>query len=401
MASAISGLTGSCFDKRNKFGYPYAHQARGGRAMASRKYWVGFNIVPSIGPAKVRALLDRFGDLETAWHADGPSLQDAGLDRKAISNLRQARAELDLDAQMADIEQRGLRVLTWEDTAYPPLLREIYGPPPVLYLRGTLLPEDQWAVAIVGTRRATAYGKQAARMLAHDLAQNGVTVVSGLARGIDAEAHQGALEAGGRTIAVMGCGLDRVYPPEHRHLAHRIAEHGALVGDYPVGTPPDARNFPPRNRIISGLSKGVLVVEAGAKSGALITVEFAGEQGRDVFAVPGNIVSRNSIGCNRLIQNGAKMVLGVQDILEELNMTMIEQQAEVRATVPTNETEAHLLELVSDQPLHVDEICRQSKLPVHQVSSTLAMMELKGLVRQVGGMQYVVAREQRVPYQIG
>jgi DNA processing protein len=368
--------------------------------MASRKYWVGFNIVPSIGPAKVRALLDRFGDLEAAWHADERALHGAGLDRKAIGNLRRARAELDLDAQMARIEGEGLHVLTWEDADYPPLLREIYGPPPVIYVRGTLLPEDQWAVAIVGTRRATAYGKQAARMLGQDLAQNGVTVVSGLARGIDSEAHQGALEGGGRTIAVMGCGLDRVYPPEHRRLAHTIAEHGALISDYPLGTPPDGRNFPPRNRIISGLSQGVLVVEAGAQSGALITVDFAVDQGREVFAVPGNIVSRSSAGCNRLIQNGAKMVLRVQDILEELNMTMLGQQAEVRAAVPDNETEAHLLDLVSDQPLHVDEICRQSELPIHEVSSTLAMMELKGLVRQVGGMQYVTAREERVPYHI-
>jgi DNA processing protein len=368
--------------------------------MASHKYWIGFNIVPSIGPAKVRALLDRFGDLETAWHADERSLRDAGLDRKAIGNLQRARADLDLDAQMARIEREGVHVLTWEDTDYPPLLREIYGPPPVIYVRGTLLPEDQWAVAVVGTRRATAYGKQAARILSRDLAQNGVTVVSGLARGIDTEAHRGALEGGGRTIAVMGCGLDRVYPPEHRRLAHTIAEHGALVSDYSLGTPPDGRNFPPRNRIISGLSQGVLVVEAGAKSGALITVDFAVDQGREVFAVPGNMTSRSSAGCNRLIQNGAKMVLSVQDVLEELNMTMLEQQAEVRAVVPDNKTEARLLELVSDQPLHIDEICRQSELPIHEVSGALTMMELKGLVRQVGGMQYVTAREARVPYHI-
>jgi DNA processing protein len=368
--------------------------------MASQKYWVGFNVVPSIGPAKVRALLDRFGDLETAWHANEGALRDAGLDRKAIANLQRARASLDLDAEMARIEHKGITLLTWEDADYPPFLREIYGPPPVIYVRGTLLPEDRWAVAIVGTRRATAYGKQAARMLGHDLAQNRVTIVSGLARGIDAEAHQGALEGGGRTIAVMGCGLDRVYPPEHRRLAHTIAEHGALISDYPLGTPPDARNFPPRNRIISGLSQGVLVVEAAARSGALITVDFAVDQGREVFAVPGNITSRSSAGCNRLIQNGAKMVLGVQDVLEELNMTMLAQQAEVRAVVPDNETEARLLRVVSDQPLHIDEICRQSNLPVHEVSGTLTMMELKGLVRQVGGMQYVTAREARVSYHI-
>jgi DNA processing protein len=368
--------------------------------LASRKYWVGFNIVPSIGPAKVRALQDYFGDLVTAWHADRASLKQVGLDRRAIENLIRTRAQLDLDAEVAEIEQHGLTFLTWEDEDYPTLLREIYAPPPVIYVRGELHPEDEWAVAVVGTRRATSYGKQVTRMLSQDLARNGVTVVSGLARGIDAQAHQAALDAGGRTIAVMACGLDRVYPPEHRNLARAIAENGALVSDYPLGTRPEARNFPPRNRIISGLSLGTVVVEAGRRSGALITVEFAIEQGREVFAVPGNIVSRSSMGCNRLIHDGAKMVLGIEDILEELNLTMIEQHVEARAVLPTDDTEAQLLDLVSDQPLHVDEICRQSQLPIQQVSSTLAMMELKGMVRQVGGMQYVLAREGAALYRI-
>jgi DNA processing protein len=368
--------------------------------MASRKYWVGFNIVPSIGPAKVRALIDHFGDLESAWRANEGSLRQAGMDRRAIRNLVKTRAEIDLDAKVAEIERHGLTFLTWEDDDYPSLLREIYAPPPVIYVRGELRPEDEWAVGLVGTRRATAYGKQVTRTLSADLARNGVTVVSGLARGIDGEAHQAALDVGGRTVAVLACGLDRVYPPEHRNLARAIVEHGALVSDYPLGTQPEARNFPPRNRIISGLSLGVAVVEAGTRSGALITVEFAIEQGRDVFAVPGNIVSRNSAGCNRLIQDGAKMVLGVEDILEELNLTMIEQQAEVRSVLPANETEAQLLELVSDDPLHIDHICQESALPIQQVSSTLAMMELKGMVRQVGGMNYVLAREGRVPYRI-
>jgi DNA processing protein len=387
-------------DKSTEFRYPYANRAKGATRMASTKYWVGFNLVPSIGPAKVRALQDHFGDLERAWHADARSLGEVGLDRRALSNLIQLRGELDLDAEMLKIEQAGLHVLTWEHDAYPSLLREIYGPPPVLYVRGQLLPEDEWAVAIVGTRRATTYGKQMARMLSGDLVRSGATVVSGLARGIDGESHRAALEAGGRTIAVMACGLDRVYPSEHRNLAREIAQNGALISDYPLGTKPEARNFPPRNRIISGLSLGVVVVEAGEKSGALITVDFAIDQGREVFAVPGNVLSRSSKGCNRLIQNGAKMVLGVDDVLEELNMTMIEQHTEVRAVIPADETEAQLMALVSEEPRHVDEICRQSQLPVQQVSSTLAMMELKGMVRQVGGMQYVLAREGGVSYQI-
>jgi DNA processing protein len=369
--------------------------------MTARKYWVGMNIVPAIGPAKVRALLDHFGDLETAWRADGAALKGAGLDRAAIRNLVTLRAKIDLDVEMAKLAKHQITALTWEDPDYPSLLKEIYAPPPVLYARGQLLPDDEWAVGVVGTRRATLYGKQVARMVGQDLARSRVTVVSGLARGIDSIAHQAALDAGGRTIAVMACGLDRVYPPEHRNLAQAIMENGALVSDYPVGTPPEAGNFPPRNRIISGLSLGVVVVEAGQKSGALITSTFAEEQGREVFAVPGSIVSRSSIGCNRLIQDGAKMVLSIEDILEELNLTMIEHQSEARAMLPADQTEAQLLALISDAPTHVDAICRSSRLPIQQVSSTLAMMELKGMVRQIGGMHYVLARESNISYRIG
>ena len=368
--------------------------------LASRKYWVGFNIVPGIGPAKLRALLDHFPDLETAWRADQTALAQAGLDKRAVRSLLRVRQRVDLDAEMAKLERRSLQALTWEDETYPALLKQIYAPPPVLYVRGNLCPEDEWAVAIIGTRRATVYGKQVAAMLGRDLARSGVTVVSGLARGIDSVAHRAALEAGGRTIAVMACGLDRVYPPEHRELAQEIIQRGALVGDYPLGTPPEGANFPPRNRIISGLVLGVIVVEAGRRSGALITVDFALDQGRDVFAVPGNILNRSSVGCNRLIQNGAHMVLEIKDVLQELNLTMIEQHVQAKAVLPSDPTEAKLLELVSDAPVHVDEICRQSSLPIHQVSSTLAMMELKGMVRRVGGMHYVVAREAGVFYRI-
>jgi DNA processing protein len=368
--------------------------------LAPRKYWVGFNIVRAIGPAKVQALIDHFGSLEIAWNADVASLKRAGMDRRAIRNLTTVRAKLDLDAEMEKLERRNTTVLTWEDDSYPPLLRQVYAPPPVLYVRGQLLPDDEWAVGVVGTRRATVYGREVTRRLSQDLARSRVTVVSGLARGIDSVAHQAALDAGGRTIAVMACGLDRVYPPEHRNLAHAILENGAWVSDYPLGVPPDAKNFPPRNRIISGLSLGVVVVEAGVRSGALITVDFAVEQGREVFAVPGNILNPTSAGCNRLIHDGAKMVLGIEDILEELNLTMVEHQVEVRAAVPADKAEAQLLELISDSPTHVDEICRASQLPIQEVSSALAMMELKGMVRQVGGMHYIVAREGSVPYHI-
>ena len=366
--------------------------------LSASKYWVGFSSVRGIGPMKFRALLNHFGDLEEAWRADAAELKEAGLDQRALGNFMTMRSTISLDGAMEKIERQGARVLTWDDPAYPPRLLNIYNPPPVLYVKGDILEEDQWAVAVVGTRGATVYGKEAARQIAGNLARNGLTIVSGLARGIDSEAHRAALDAGGRTIAVLGSGVDVIYPAEGRKLAQTVVKRGALVSEYAMGTRPEAGNFPPRNRIISGLSLGVVIVEAGERSGALITADFALEQGREVFAVPGNIYRKKSLGTNKLIQQGAKPVLSVEDVLEELNLTMVSQQAEVRAVVPENETEAALLEYITADPVHVDEIGQKSGLPIAQVSSTLALMELKGMVRQVGGMNYVLAREGRVEY---
>ena len=366
--------------------------------MNDLRYWIGFNIVRGIGPTRLRALLDYFGDVERAWHAPVEGLRRTGLDSRSLKNLLAARSALNLDRELERIAATGARVLTWESPDYPRLLREIAAPPPVLYVKGTLTEEDAWAIAIVGTRRASTYGREVTRRLATTLARSGITIVSGLARGIDSVAHRAALKAEGRTIAVLGCGIDRVYPPEHRKLAEEIIGHGALVSDYPLGTKPEGRNFPPRNRIISGLSLGVLVTEAGKGSGALITADYAAEQGRDVFAVPGSILMRGNAGTNALIQDGAKVVLGPEDILEELNLTMVAEQTEARQVLPSNETEAALLAHLSAEPTHVDELRQQVELPIPQVTSTLALMELKGMVRQVGGMNYVVAREAGVEY---
>ncbi|MDY7076335.1 MAG: DNA-processing protein DprA [Chloroflexota bacterium] len=366
--------------------------------MSDLHYWVGFNIVRGIGPTRLRALLDYFGDIERAWHASSVELRSAGLDRRSLESLLAARAALDLGQELERVRAAGAHVLTWETPVYPRLLREIHDPPPVLYVKGTITEEDAWAVAVVGTRRASTYGREVARQLVTTLARSGITVVSGMARGIDGEAHRAALKAGGRTIAVLGCGIDRVYPPEYRKLAGEIAARGALVSDYPLGTEPEGRNFPPRNRIISGLSLGVLVVEAGVRSGALITADYAAEQGRDVFAVPGSILMRGSAGTNALIQDGAKVVLCPEDILEELNLTMVAEQAEARQVLPADETEAALLAHLSAEPTHVDDLRQQMALPIAEVTSTLALMELKGMVRQVGGMKYIVAREPGVEY---
>ncbi|MBI4493904.1 MAG: DNA-protecting protein DprA [Chloroflexi bacterium] len=349
-------------------------------------------MVPGIGPARFKRLVETFGSAEAAWRADARALGLAGLEQKAAAQLVRLRGRLDPQAERRRLERLGIRVFTLEDPAYPPPLREIADPPPVLYLQGELAATDEWAVAVVGTRRATAYGRQAAERLVGELARAGVTIVSGLARGIDACAHRAALEAGGRTIAVLGNGLDQVYPPEHAALSAQVRAQGALVSEFPPGVPPDAANFPRRNRIISGLAVGTLVVEAALASGALITADFALEQGRDVYAVPGSIFSPASQGTNQLIKDGAKVVVDARDILEELNLTVVAQQQAAREVLPANETEARLMDLLGAEPVHIDELGRAARLPVGELASTLTMMELKGMVRQVGGMNYVRGR---------
>ncbi len=371
------------------------------KIMSDLKYWLGFNLVKGIGSAKVQALLGAFGSLENAWHASEIQLQKLGFDRRATQNFLAARAELDLDKSLAAVEAAGINLLTWESQQYPTYLREVDGLPPLLYMRGSLEDIDRWAVAVVGTRRLTQYGRQVTRELVIGLVRNGVTIVSGLARGIDAVAHKSALEAGGRTLAVLGSGLDCIYPPENRALAEKIqAGRGAIISEYALGVKPEAKNFPPRNRIISGLSLGVIVVEAGERSGATITARFALDQGRDVFAVPGNINSPASRGTNKLIQQGAKLITCADDVLDELNVAMVIEKTAVQKIMPDTPEEAALLMYLSTEPVHVDDLCRSTGMPTNQVSSTLTLMELKGMVQQVGGMNYVIMREENADYQI-
>jgi DNA processing protein len=324
----------------------------------------------------------------------------AGLDAKTIEALLLAQRKLDLDAELERVERAGVQLLSRDEAGYPAPLAQIPAPPPLIYVKGRLEEVDGWSVAVVGTRSPTTYGKEATRRIVGDLAGAGVTVVSGLAIGIDTIAHTAALEQGGRTIAVLACGLDMVYPERNSGLAEQIRSSGALISEFPLGLRPTPQLFPVRNRIISGLSLGTLVVEAGARSGALLTVGFALEQGRDVFAIPGPIFSPKSEGPNQLIRDGAGLVTQARDLLEALNLSAAAIQQEVQAALPEDPTEAALLALVSYQPQHVDEIRRQSELPITVVSSTLAILELKGLVRQAGVMQYVLAREERAEYSI-
>ncbi len=363
-----------------------------------KRYWVGFNLVRGVGAVRLRSLIDHFGDAKSAWTGTPDALRAAGLGNKTIARLLAARVDVDLDALWDKIASQGINVLTSEEEAYPTRLKQIEQPPPVLYVRGDWLPDDHFAVAIVGTRRVTSYGRQITEQLASRLAANGVTVVSGLARGVDAAAHEAALNAGGRTAAVLGSGVDRIYPPENRALAAKILGSGALLSDYPLGTAPESGNFPPRNRIIAGLSMATVVVEAGETSGALITAEFAAEQGREVFAVPGNILAPQSRGTNRLIRDGAQPLLEPDDLLQALDLKRVGAHKAARRALPANEIEMKLMNTLGSEPLHVDELRSETGLPVEKVSAALVMMELKGMVRQVGGMQYVAVREVQSGY---
>jgi DNA processing protein len=354
------------------------------------RYLVGFTCVPGIGRVRLSLIQSYFGDLDRAWMASMDELQAAGLDAKAARALVATRASVSLDDELAKLKQLDVKALSPDDPLFPPRLREVYDCPIMIYVRGTLIREDECAVAVVGTRHPSVYGRQAAEEITKELARNKVTIVSGLAAGIDAVAHRATLDAGGRTIAVCGCGLDMVYPSNHATLARQVMEHGALVSEFPLGTRPKAEHFPQRNRIISGMSLGVLVVEAGEESGALLTANRALEQNRDVFAIPGSIFSPLSVGTNYLIQQGAKLIRNCEDILEELNLNMVPHQLEMRELVAPTDTEAQVLMHLTKEATHIDALCRISGLPTPTVTSTLAMLELKGLARQVGGMNYIL-----------
>ena len=368
--------------------------------MEKQAYWIAFNLVRGIGAVRMKNLLDYYGDLEIAWNAPAAGLISAGLPARVVENFIQVRRSVDLEKVLEKVTAAGVKVYTWDDDLYPRRLKEIATPPPVLFARGSINVEDDWAVSVVGTRRVTPYGRQVAGEIARFLAENGVTVVSGLARGVDAIAHQEALRAGGRSIAVLGSGVDVIYPPEHRKLAEEIAGQGAVISDYPLGTQPESSNFPPRNRIIAGLSLATIVVEAGETSGALITAKFAVDQGRDVFAVPGSILTPQSEGTNRLIEEGARPLLRMSEILDVLKLENIPEKQANRKAINTTPAEKKLLQYLTREPKYIDEICNLSGLPIQAVSATLTMLELKGLVNQVGGMNYVAARESKIDYKV-
>ena len=354
------------------------------------QFRVAFSYVTGIGPARMAGLERFFEDLEEAWRADRAHLRQAGLDAGTIAELETSRATLDPAEAYGRMLDAGVAALTPRDERYPRRLREIPDPPPLLYIRGELVERDEWSLAVVGTRRPTAYGVQVTRTLTSELAGSGLTIVSGLARGVDGVAHETTLDQGGRTVAVVASGLDHVYPPEHKGLAARILDSGgAMLSEYPLGKRPDARYFPRRNRIIAGMTLGTLVTEAGEKSGTWHTVTSALDQGREVFAVPGPITSERSTGANNVIKRGlGKLVTCAQDVLDELNLGPIERQAELVEQLPEDPMEAMLLDRLGSEPVHVDELSRLIQQPVHETAAAMATLELKGLIHQVGPMTY-------------
>lgn len=351
-------------------------------------YWLAFSRVPHIGPVRIERLLARFGALSAAWAAPSAELRVV-LDTRPLAELASARRAVDPPRELERIERLGIQVCHPGHPLYPRLLAEISGRPAILYVRGEITPADEAAVGIVGTRRATPYGRQVAERMASELGQGEVTVVSGLARGIDAAAHQAALEAGGRTIAVLGSGADVIYPSEHRRLAERILDAGAIVSEQPPGAKPDAQNFPARNRIISGMSLGVVVIEAPMRSGALITASFAADQGREVFVVPGSVLAPNSEGTNSLLRDGARIVRHGQDVLEDLRIGNGQPGRITQGELPLAPDEMRLLGAVNDEPKHIDELAEELTMATGAVSALLLTLELKGLVRNFGAQFYV------------
>ena len=350
------------------------------------------SLISGVGPRTRRALLDRFGSSEAALNAAPGELRGVeGVGPKLVEKIVAARQQNDAEDQIARCRELGVTILAEYEPGYPSLLGQIHDPPAVLFLRGQIRPEDQAAIAVVGTRHATPYGLRQAERLAGSLAQAGLTIVSGLARGIDAAAHRGALAAGGRTLAVLGSGVLNVYPPEHEELAAAVIGRGALISEAPPLAAPHSGVFPQRNRIISGLSLGVIVVEADHRSGALITARQANEQGREVFAVPGRVDDRTSHGCHRLIRDGAKLVESADDVLEELGPmfqpALRGDGRELRAPAELllNELEQQVLDAIETQATPIDTILVSTGLTVSQVLSTISVLEMRHLIRRLSG----------------
>ena len=357
--------------------------------------WVALSRVQGLGCVSFKKLAGHFGDPTEALSASTAALAEIqGLDQSVIDGLRNFSAWDEAEKEIIRAEKAAVKIVPFTDSSYPARLRMIPDPPPLLYLKGEICSDDEKAVAVVGSRSTSDYGRRVARDLCRGLASLGFTVVSGMARGIDGTAHETSLNAGGRTIAVLGSGVDRVYPAEHDKLYRRISENGAVISEFPMGTRPLAFNFPARNRLISGLSLGVVVVEATEKSGSLITAALALEQGREVFAVPGEVGASRSRGAHRLIRQGAKLVETVDDIVEEIAPQLLVRSGKTlsapRRTLPQNlgDEFQRIFGLFQERPLQIDEVIESSGCSASRVSEILLELELQGYIKQLPGKKY-------------
>ena len=359
--------------------------------MDNREAWLALNLIPAIGSRLGLSLYQAFGSVDAIFKASYAELkQIEGIRSGLAREIAAFDPEDALNKEKAFMSRHGVDFLTREDSGYPESLRHIYDPPLVLYVKGQIDPEDKISLAVVGSRRPTTYGKSVAFDLASKLAARGLTVVSGMARGIDTKAHRGALSVRGRTIAVLGTGMDCIYPAENRSLMKEIAANGAVISEFPFGTPPYKQNFPLRNRIISGMTLGTLVVEAGEVSGALITARLALEQGREVFAVPGPVNSWASRGTNGLIKQGAKLVDHIEDIFEELGPhlgpVLLKEKKQKNPSVFEQDP---VLATLIDQPMHIDLLVEKTGMSVEELASRLILLEMEGIIRQLPGHMYI------------
>lgn len=374
--------------------------------------WIKLKMVPEIGTIYFKKLMNRFSTPSNVLSASLTELEKVeGISKEKARNTWKGLKNIDIENELRLIEKHKVKIITLNDKDYPVNLKSIYDPPFLFYLKGKLLFKDNISIAIVGTRKATVYGKMVAEKISRELSKMDITVVSGLARGIDTVAHKGALTEGGRTIAVLGNGLSVTYPKENKDLEVTISQQGAVISEFPISSFPERTNFPIRNRIISGLSLGTIVVEADKKSGALITADLALQQGREVFAVPGNIFSRYSKGTHNLIKQGAKLVQDVGDIVEEikslqenLNILMSrskdhsDSELDLKKTTKSrsrllNSNEQKIYDCIWWEPVHIDSIVQKCDLPIKDISSSLMTMEMKGLVKQISGKMFIRKEE--------
>lgn len=361
--------------------------------MSKSKYYIWLGLIPGIGAKTIIRLKEYLGGVENIWKASESDLFGIPGINKYLTQILDSKYRDNAEKYMHKLKGAGIRLVSIDDEEYPDNLRSIYEPPQVLHVRGEIRINKYKAVAIVGSRKATCYGTDMAKNLAYELASRGIAVVSGMARGVDTFAHKGAVEAGGKTIAVMGCGVDVAYPPENSQLIEKVCKSGAVISEYGVGVKPFPLNFPARNRIISGLSIGVVVIEAGEKSGSLITADLALEQGREVFAVPGNADSSFSKGTNSLIKQGAKLVTSVEDILEEFEeMKGLKiKEKEPQQIKDLNEDERKIIESFDEGSTHIDTLSRKTGYTVQRINAVLMMLELKGIIKQLPGKFFLRA----------